>query len=221
MPPPGSALRPADGSELTIAWRNVLALAKLASRVAKVPMDEGERRDGNLRRGSSAKLAVDRGRARCGVGGWARLGMRPGAHDCGAAAVGATSQPAPTQVVPATTAAPPPGPGPTLVPVPAYQIIVKVNTPSATYPCNPAGSIEVYGTGFPVTVTHEWRYRAVLVGAGNGAPLGAEVTHGYNVEGGKAISSQKLPAGKWQVQLRVTSPKLIETEWVTHNPCSG
>jgi hypothetical protein len=127
-----------------------------------------------------------------------------------------------TQVVPATTAAPPATLGPTLVPVPAYQIIVKVSTPpSTTHPCNPAGSIEVYGTGFPVTVTHQWRYRATTVGTGNGAQLGPDVTHGYNVEGGKAISSQKLPAGLWQVQLRVTSPKLIVSQWVTHNPCSG
>ncbi len=132
------------------------------------------------------------------------------------------TQVGPTQVVPATTAAPPPTQEPTLVPVPAYQIIVKVSTPpSTTHPCNPAGSIEVYGTGFPVTVTHEWRYRAVTVGTGNGTQLGPAVTHGYNVEGGKAISSEKLPAGMWQVQLRVTSPKLIVSQWVTHNPCAG
>jgi hypothetical protein len=124
-------------------------------------------------------------------------------------------------VVPVTTAAPPPTLGPTLVPVPAYEIIVKLNTPSTTHPCYPAGSIEVYGTGFPVTVTHEWRYRSVTVGAGNGSLLGPAVTHGYNVEGGKAISSQKLPAGNWQVQRRVTSPRLIATKWVTHNPCAG
>jgi len=131
--------------------------------------------------------------------------------------VGGTGQPGPTQVVPATTAAPPPGPGPTLVPVPAYQIIVKVETPSAAHRCNPAGSIEVYGIGFPVTVTHEWRYRSAMNGTGNGAQLGPEVTHGYDVAGGKAISSQKLPVGNWEVQLRVTSPKLIATDWVAHN----
>ena len=130
---------------------------------------------------------------------------------------GDTGQPGPEQVVPATTAAPPPGPGPTLVPVPAYQIIVKVDPPSATHRCNPAGSIEVYGTGFPVTVTHEWRYRSAMNGTGNGAQLGPEVTHGFNVAGGKAISSQKLAMGNWEVQLRVTSPKLIATDWVAHN----
>ncbi len=133
--------------------------------------------------------------------------------------VGGTGLPGPTQVVPATTAAPPPPPtlGPTLVPVPAYQIIVKLSTPTAAHRCYPAGSIEVYGTGFPVTVTHEWRYRSALNGTGNGAQLGPEVTHGYNVAGGKAISSQKLPVGNWEVQLRVTSPKLIVSAWVAHN----
>jgi hypothetical protein len=129
--------------------------------------------------------------------------------------------PAATSVAnPGSTVAPPaPAPGPTLVPVPEYQIVVKVNTPSTTHPCYPAGSIEVYGSGFPVTVTHEWRYRSVLVGAGVGTQLGPAVVHGYNVPGGKAISSEKLPAGNWQVQLRVTSPKLVVTDWVTHNPC--
>jgi hypothetical protein len=131
--------------------------------------------------------------------------------------VDGTGQPGPTQVLPATTAVPPQGPGPTLVPVPAYQIIVKLETPSASHRCFPAGSIEVYGTGFPVTVTHEWRYRSATNGTGNGVQLGPEVTHGYNVAGGKAISSQKLPVGNWEVQLRVTSPKLIVTGWVAHN----
>lgn len=141
--------------------------------------------------------------------------------------------PDPAQVVPATTAAPSPGPGPTVAPLPSYQIVVtpsyqiavtpsfqiavKVEIPSATHRCNPAGSIEVYGTGFPVTITHEWRYRSATNPTGNGALLGPEVTHGFNVAGGKAISSQKLAMGSWEVQLRVTSPKPIATEWVTHN----
>jgi hypothetical protein len=134
--------------------------------------------------------------------------------------VNETSTPSPTQVVETTTAAPPPTLDPTLVPLPAYQIIVKVEPPLASHPCQPAGSIEVYGTtGFPVTVTHEWRRRPAG-GSGNGVLLGTEVTHGYNVPGGKAISPQKLPAGDWQVRLRVTSPKVVESAWVTHNDCT-
>ena len=120
--------------------------------------------------------------------------------------------------MPTTTAAPPPTLDPTLVPLPAYQIIVKVEPPLASHPCQPAGSIEVYGSGFPVTVTHEWRRRPAN-GSGNGVLLGTAVTHGYNVAGGKAISPQKLPAGDWQVRLRVTSPKVVESAWVTHNGC--
>lgn len=139
----------------------------------------------------------------------------------------ASETPSPTQAVPSptqvvvtttTTAAPPPTVGPTLVPLPAYQIIVKVEPQLPSRKCQAAGSIEVYGTGFPVTVTHEWRRRPAG-GSGDGVLLGPEVTHGYNVPGGKAISPDKLPAGDWQVRLRVTSPKVVESAWVTYNGC--